>query len=602
MRWLTSTEATGAAMDALTISGTHLSPEREFDRKVEIRAENHERLRGRNNVTLCRSPTRDFDSGQIKNELKEKRHQEFLRRRSVSPEPNRSKCAICSSKAKTRLGTFTTRRRTPSSKSEMLHRKVEMSSFSPIVQTQRSREADDPSNNTWALLWLEPITQVKHKNNQARQQSSTSTVIMEPSQHWIKHTNRRDNSIKVQTASLKMAKEASAQTETVHPKKNLREISVQTEYGLVTVKESDVQRLSDYLQEALWREEAVKKKLAALQESGSNLLNSTDMIWILKPGRKTRCSEDLLRSKIKTLEAQLQVCLQKIPKDGVKKLVLQMEKQRVTYEEKALVALQKATQEKAEALSRAETLQEALITVQAEALRWQSLFEELKLNSGQLKEKQHISMDQLQQLHSQLEFSRATEDELKEEIAAMRQEKQELQYNICLLEDDNQTLREEIQNFQDGDNTNHNFFMRSFPESPEAEPRLTANRDSHLEEQLQHAQQKLQLKEKECEELQTELHAMEQECQSSQARLSQCREELRQLSHRRSTPTSCSSWWRVWLFLLLLLTVAGLAMLWMWHPPFREQAEVLYSDIETRIEDYLIEMVSPRYSGCFRPV
>lgn len=66
--------------------------------------------------------------------------------------------------------------------------------------------------------------------------------------------------------------------------------------------------------------------------------------------------------------------------------------------------------------------------------------------------------------------------------------------------------------------------------------------------------------------------------------------------------TSCSSWWRVWLFLLLLLTVAGLAMLWMWHPPFREQAEVLYSDIETRIEDYLIEMASPRYSGCFRPV
>uniref|UniRef100_A0A3P9IUC5 TRAF3 interacting protein 3 n=2 Tax=Oryzias latipes TaxID=8090 RepID=A0A3P9IUC5_ORYLA len=611
-------------MDALTISGTHLFPEREFDRKVEIRAENHERLRGRNNVTLCRSPTRDFDSGLIKNELKEKRHQEFLRRRSVSPEPNRSKCAICSSKAKTRLGTFTTRRRTPSSKSEMLHRKVEMSSFSPIVQTERSREADDPSNNTWALLWSEPITQAKHKNNQARQQSSTSTVIMEPSQHWIKHTNRRDNRIKVQTASLKMAKEASAQTETVHPKKNLREISVQTEYGLVTVKESDVQRLSDYLQvkgfivsqhgknnnknckfiftfcvlcqEALWREEAVKKKLAALQESGSNLLNSTDMIWI------TRCSEDLLRSKIKTLEAQLQVCLQKIPKDGVKKLVLQMEKQRVTYEEKALVALQKATQEKAEALSRAETLQEALITVQAEALRWQSLFEELKLNSGQLKEKQHISMDQLQQLHSQLEFSRATEDELKEEIAAMRQEKQELQYNICLLEDDNQTLREEIQNFQDGDNTNHNFLMKSFPGSPEAEPRLTANRDSHLEEQLQHAQQKLQLKEKECEELQTELHAMEQECQSSQARLSQCREELRQLSHRRSTPTSCSSWWRVWVFLLLLLTVAGLAMLWMWHPPFREQAEVLYSDIETRIEDYLIEMASPRYSGCFRPV
>lgn len=34
-----------------------------------------------------------------------------------------------------------------------------------------------------------------------------------------------------------------------------------------------------------------------------------------------------------------------------------MEKQRMVYEEKALIALQKATQEKTEALSKAETLQ-----------------------------------------------------------------------------------------------------------------------------------------------------------------------------------------------------------------------------------------------------
>lgn len=49
--------------------------------------------------------------------------------------------------------------------------------------------------------------------------------------------------------------------------------------------------------------------------------------------------------------------LKKFPKDGVKKLLVQMEKQKLVYEEKALVALQKATQEKTEALSKAETLQ-----------------------------------------------------------------------------------------------------------------------------------------------------------------------------------------------------------------------------------------------------
>lgn len=37
--------------------------------------------------------------------------------------------------------------------------------------------------------------------------------------------------------------------------------------------------------------------------------------------------------------------------------MVQMEKQKLIYEEKALVALQKATQDKTEALSKAETLQ-----------------------------------------------------------------------------------------------------------------------------------------------------------------------------------------------------------------------------------------------------
>lgn len=41
----------------------------------------------------------------------------------------------------------------------------------------------------------------------------------------------------------------------------------------------------------------------------------------------------------------------------MKKLVLQMEKQKVLYEEKALVALQKATQDKTEAVGKAATLQ-----------------------------------------------------------------------------------------------------------------------------------------------------------------------------------------------------------------------------------------------------
>ncbi|XP_073326077.1 uncharacterized protein traf3ip3 [Pagrus major] len=587
-------------MAALAASGIHLYPVNcDFDQIVAIRAERHEHLRGRNNVTSCRSPTRGLNTRLIKDELKEKRQQEFLRRRSVSPEQRGLKST--NRFWKTKLSTPSSMKPHSSiSKSETFHTNIQntptANGHPVMILTANSSVADGPSTSNWASLWSEQVTVTRQEKGQARTQASTSS-----NQH-MKSTEKRENraqrtSIKTSIHTEKIHQKVSVQTENIVQRRKMRETSVQTESGLVTVKESDVQRLADCLQEALWREEAVKKKLAALQESVSNLMNSSNKIWT------ARCSEDLLRNKIKALEAQLQVCLQKFPKDGVKKLVIQMEKQKLVYEEKALVALQKVTQEKTEALTKAETMKEALITAKEEALRWQSLYEELKLSSGQLRENQLLSNEQLQQLHSQVESSRAREAELREEVVSLTQERRELQYNTCLLKEDNQMLREEIQHLRDGSNESEDFILQGRLVSEEAEPQLTVRRDSQVEEQLRHTQEKLRLKERECEELQTELHAMEQECQSSQARLSQCRDELRQAGHRQRRPTPRGSWWKVWMFFfLLLLVVAPVAMLWLWYPPFREQAEDLYSDIETRIKDYLMEMASPLHSGCFRPM
>ncbi|KAM8754316.1 uncharacterized protein traf3ip3 [Acanthopagrus schlegelii] len=585
-------------MAALAASGIHLYPVNDFDQIVAIRAERHENLRGRNNVTSCRSPTRGLNTRLIKDELKKKRQHEFLKRRSVSPEQSGSKSTNRFSK--TKLSTlFSMAHRSSTSESETFYTNIQntptANGHPVMILTPHSSVTDGPSTSNWASLWSEQAPLTMQEKGQAKTQATTSS-----NQH-MKSTEKRENraqrtSITTSFQTERVHQKVSVQTEKTVQKRKVRETSVQTEAGLVTVKESDVQLLADCLQEALWREEMVKKKVAALQESVSNLMNSSNKIWT------ARCSEDLLRNKIKALEAQLQVCLQKFPKDGVKKLVIQMEKQQLAYEEKALVALQKITQEKSEALSKAETMKEALAKAKAEALRWQMLYKELKLSSGQLRENQLLSDEQLQQLHSQVELSRAGEAELREEVVSLTQEKKELQHNICLLEEDNQMLREEIQHLRDGSNESEDFILQGRLVSEEAEPQLTVRRDSQVEEQLRHTQEKLRLKERECEELQTELHAMEQECQSSQARLSQCREELRQVGHRQRRPTPCCSWWKVWMFFLLLLVVAQVAMLWLWYPPFREQAEDLYSDIETRIKDYLMEMASPLHSGCFRPI
>ncbi|KAJ0064170.1 hypothetical protein NL108_001480 [Boleophthalmus pectinirostris] len=566
-------------MDTVTAGKVHLST-LNFEEKSLIRAEQHELLRGKNNTTSCRSPTREFDTKSIKNELKEKRQLEFLKRRSVSPEMCGSRLAERQSKRRASPRIFKMRR----SSSEYIEQSSPTVNGLPALILQRSL-SETPSTSKWTSLWTEPT------------QHHTSTS--EPQGPQVQ---KGKTTVNVQTTSVKnirsekVQQRLTQQSEFIQVKKMLREASVQTESGSVTVRETDLQKLADYLQEALWREQILKKKLASLQESTTNLMNSSDKMWM------TRCSEDLLRNKIQALEAQLHVCLQKFPKDAVKKLLLQMERQKLVYEDKAVIALQKATQEKTEAVTKVDSLQEALNMAQTEAERRKHLYEELRLTSEQLAQKHNQSNDQLLQLHDQLELSRVREEELKEELVSLKQQNQELQYNTCLLEEDNNALREEIQHLRDGSGETE-LLMQQFLMPGETEHCLEEKESPEVNEQLQRTLEKLQLKEKECEELQTELSAMEQECRSTQTRLSQCRDQLRQITHKTRTSATRCSWLGCCLSFLVLLAMAVVGgLLWLWYPPFREQLRDLYSDMETRIEEYLNEMSSPQHASCFRPV
>ncbi|KAM6977747.1 TRAF3-interacting JNK-activating modulator, partial [Aplochiton taeniatus] len=287
---------------------------------------------------------------------------------------------------------------------------------------------------------------------------------------------------------------------------------------------------------------------------------------------KTNCSEDLLKNQIKALEAQLQVSLQKFPTDRVKKLVVQMEKQKVVYEEKALAAIQRATQEKMEALSKTEILQEALQTVKADVSRWQGLYEELIEINNQLKKSEELSTGHVQQLQSQLELSKGRETWLREEMELQQCEGEELHSRITHIIEENQALREEIHSLRENraEIQDPTFLLCEPSESPEKEH---TGYWGEVEEQFRHTKNKLQLKERECEMLQTELEATEQEFQSSQGRLAQCRDELAKQSHRQTSNNPsrrpCGSWWVVYMFLVLILVVVGAAM-WLWHPPFRD--------------------------------
>lgn len=132
-------------MDAVSAGKVHLSTVLKFEEKAHIRAEKHEHLRGRNNTTSCRSPTRDSDTKSIKNELKEKRQREFLRRRSVSPE-------MCGSKSAERRST---RRASPrifkmkSYTSETVNTNIQNSPTANGHLAIISETSDAPSTSKW---------------------------------------------------------------------------------------------------------------------------------------------------------------------------------------------------------------------------------------------------------------------------------------------------------------------------------------------------------------------------------------------------------------------------------------------------------------------
>uniref|UniRef100_A0A8C5JRB5 TRAF3 interacting protein 3 n=1 Tax=Junco hyemalis TaxID=40217 RepID=A0A8C5JRB5_JUNHY len=93
-------------------------------------------------------------------------------------------------------------------------------------------------------------------------------------------------------------------------------------------------------QEALHRELLLKQKMVILQELLSTLLQASEKSW------QGQLNEDKLRCKLRVLENQLQACSQSYSKECVKKILIEMEDQKQTYEQKAKEALQKMLEEK----------------------------------------------------------------------------------------------------------------------------------------------------------------------------------------------------------------------------------------------------------------
>ncbi|NWI14766.1 T3JAM protein, partial [Crypturellus soui] len=342
------------------------------------------------------------------------------------------------------------------------------------------------------------------------------------------------------------------------------------------------------VQEALHRELLLKQKMMILQELFSTLLRASEKSW------QGQLNEDKLKCKLRALENQLQACTQSYSKECVKKILIEMEDQKQTYEQKAKEALQKMLEDKLQAEQQLQNSQRSLAVTKEDCALWKEHYDVLKAEWTEMNKAHTDLKNNLHILQGKLQQANTQNKQLHQALGNLENEHAELCLRIDALQEDNKLKAEHINaiegKLQKEQNQKiilettishlHNLLQNQTNEQKTPEvmvqrkdqvlttqtPPLTPaiekqnalleQQEKEGEESLKNEMQKrtsqLTAKENECTELRLELEALSDEYRSCLTKLRQCRDELNQCQSKRAKPGS-------WIPLLVVVVAMALA-------------------------------------------
>ncbi|XP_069489383.1 TRAF3-interacting JNK-activating modulator isoform X1 [Ambystoma mexicanum] len=508
-----------------------------YEEKCDRRLETHEVLRSRVNVTSCRLMDKDWAREPEETLPLSPRQQEFSRRRKMEMEDEDQKRARVSPRS------HTSPRRTVA--------------MEDIRRTPQWKEAGCANSQ---LSWNNNISAARHQHVLITQ-NTTSPIggfrgQRSPRENLVPTTDFRERGTQTTAESCAIKRNIS------------RDSSQQTDRG-TAVLDKEMLQLSEYLKEALHRELKLKRKLALLQELLTALLQASEKSW------KAQLNEDTLKSKVGTLEQKLQVCIQNYPRDGVKKILLEMEDHKQKYEQKAKESVQKIIEDKMTAEKQLQNTQRSLDVTEGECFLWKEEYEKLKGEWGELTAKHVELQNELHILQSKLQWVDSQDVQLQRfqvRLQSLETERADLQSRIDALEEDNNFKREQLDSLRGRLSSeeaqklalesrihlleNELLQVRSQPQVAPQMPVNTHNNDrkeKHHRAELQKLDARLAAKEKECVELQTELDGVNDEYLSCLTKLRECRNQIKTFQGRKSKGC-CSSC--LMPFLVLFLAVA----------------------------------------------
>ncbi|XP_046510946.1 sarcolemmal membrane-associated protein isoform X46 [Equus asinus] len=205
-------------------------------------------------------------------------------------------------------------------------------------------------------------------------------------------------------------------------------------------------QLSQYLQEALHREQMLEQKLATLQRLLAITQEASDTSW------QALIDEDRLLSRLEVMGNQLQACSKNQTDDSLRKELIALQEDKHNYETTAKESLRRVLQEKIDVVRKLSEVERSLSNTEDECTHLKEMNERTQEELRELANKYNGAVNEIKDLSDKLKVAEGKQEEIQQKGQA---EKKELQHKIDEMEEKEQELQAKIEALQaDNDFTN----------------------------------------------------------------------------------------------------------------------------------------------------
>ncbi|XP_030063870.1 sarcolemmal membrane-associated protein isoform X3 [Microcaecilia unicolor] len=213
-----------------------------------------------------------------------------------------------------------------------------------------------------------------------------------------------------------------------------------------TMYSQELFQLSQYLQEALHREQMLEQKLATLQRLLACTQEASNTSW------QALIAEDRLLSRLEVMGNQLQACSKSQTEDGIRKELVALQEDKHNYETTAKESLRRVLQEKIEVVRKLSEVERSLSNTEDECTHLKEMNERTQEELRELANKYNGAVNEIKDLSDKLKSAEGKQEEIQQKGQA---EKKELQHKIDEMEEKEQELQAKIEALQaDNDFTN----------------------------------------------------------------------------------------------------------------------------------------------------